>query len=349
MDRLDEGRRFVRRMYLPRTVGLALGALAIGGGLYEVGAPAWVWVLLVVNLFGWPHLAYATALRSRDPYRAELRNMMLDSAFGGAWIAAMHFNLAPSAILVAMLAMDKAAVGGMRFLARCLAAQAAALLLVVAAAGIELELLQSGMAARLAVVPLLMIYPVMVGLTAHRLSRRVRDQNRLLSALSRTDGLTRLLNRQAWEEAAAAEVSRCRRGGGTASLLMLDLDHFKAINDRHGHPAGDAVLRAVAQILRDTLREADVPGRYGGEEFGVVLPDTGAAGAAVVAERVRRRIEAAVLDRRAGIRGTASIGFAELEPQDADCGAWIARADRALYSAKAAGRNRCMHFEAAVP
>jgi diguanylate cyclase len=348
MDRHDEGRRFARRMYLPRTVGLGLGALAIGAGLYEVGAPAWVWVLLVVNLFGWPHVAYAAALRSRNPYRAELRNLMLDSAFGGAWIAAMHFNLAPSAILVATLAMDKAAVGGMKFLARCLLAQAAALIVVAVAAGIELTPLQSGNIARLGIVPLLMIYPVMVALTAYRLAQRVRDQNRLLSALSRTDGLTQLLNRQAWEQAAAAEVSRCRRGGGPASLLMLDIDHFKAINDRHGHPAGDAVLRGVAQILRDTLREEDLPGRYGGEEFGVVLPNTSAAGAAVAAERVRARIEAAVLERRAGIRATASIGFAELGPQDADCAAWIARADRALYAAKAAGRNRCVRFEAVL-
>lgn len=348
MERLEEGRRFVRRMHLPRTVGLVLGALAVGGGLYEVGAPVWVWILLAVHVAGWPHLAYAIALRSRDPYRAELRNLMLDSAFGGAWIAAMHFNLAPSAILVAMLAMDKAAVGGMRFLARCLAAQAAALVVVAAAAGIGPTPVLSGMTARLGVVPLLMVYPVMVGLTAHNLGRRVRAQNRLLAALSRTDGLTELLNRQAWEEAATAEVSRYRRGGGTPSLLMLDIDHFKAINDRYGHPAGDAVLRAVARILRDVLRDEDLPGRYGGEEFGVVLPNTGEAGAAMAAERLRTRIEAAVLERRAGIRATVSIGVAELGPQDANCAAWIARADRALYAAKAAGRNRCVRFEPAL-
>jgi diguanylate cyclase (GGDEF)-like protein len=137
-------------------------------------------------------------------------------------------------------------------------------------------------------------------------------------------------------------VSRYRRGGGTASLLMLDVDHFKAINDRHGHPAGDEVLRSIARILRDTLRQEDLPGRYGGEEFGVVLPGAGAEGAAVVAERLRKRIEAALLERRAGIKATVSIGFAEIGPQDVDCTTWIARADRALYAAKAAGRNRCV-------
>jgi len=344
MDRLEDGRRFVRRMHLPRAAGTALAAVAIGGALYEIGAPLWVWVLLIVNAAGWPHLAYVISLRSRDPYRAELRNLTVDSALGGAWIALMHFNLAPSAILVAMQAMDKAAVGGMRFLGRCLLAQAVTLVVVAVATRIELAPLLSGITARAGSLPLLMIYPVMVALTAHRLGRRVRAQNRLLSDLSRIDGLTQLLNRQAWEEAAMVEVSRSRRSGAPATLLMLDVDHFKAVNDRYGHPAGDAVLRSVARLLRDALREEDVLGRYGGEEFSIVLPNTAAAGAAVAAERLRARIESAVLERGAGIRATVSIGFAELAPEDADCSAWIARADRALYAAKAGGRNRCVRY-----
>ena len=102
---IEEGRRLARRMYVPRMLGLALGAVCIGGGLWEVGVPPWVWALLAFNALVWPHIAYRLARRSRNPMRAELRNLTLDSACGGAWIAAMHFSLAPSLVLVAMLAM----------------------------------------------------------------------------------------------------------------------------------------------------------------------------------------------------------------------------------------------------
>jgi diguanylate cyclase len=142
----------------------------------------------------------------------------------------------------------------------------------------------------------------------------------------------------------SAEFQRSRRHPQLATVLMLDIDHFKAINDRHGHPAGDEVIRSVANMLRDSLREEDVPGRYGGEEFGIVLPNTPAAGAEVIAERVRKRIESATL-ARAGIRATVSIGIAQLDHADADYGAWIAHADRALYAAKERGRNRSVRFE----
>jgi diguanylate cyclase (GGDEF)-like protein len=125
--------------------------------------------------------------------------------------------------------------------------------------------------------------------------------------------------------------------------MMIDIDHFKAINDTHGHPAGDEAIRQVARLLRESLRSHDVSARYGGEEFGVVLPGTDARGTAAIAERLRVRIEAATLVPEHGIRGTVSIGVAMFDPQDADHAAWIARADRALYAAKEAGRNRTMH------
>ena len=341
---IEEGRRFARRMYLPRIAGFLLGAICIGGGLWEIGAPPWVWILLVVYALAWPHLVYLIAARSRDPGRAELRNLMLDSVAGGVWIAAMHFNLAPSAVIVAMQAMDKAAIGGPKLLARCLFAQIAAAVAVAFLLRLEPQLLQSGNVARLASVPLLFIFPIMVGLTAYQLARRVRQQNRELAALSSTDGLTRLPNHTAWLEAVEREFARSKREGHSMAVLMMDLDHFKAVNDQHGHPAGDEVLRGVAEAVRESLRQHDIPGRYGGEEFGVLLPGSDAASAEAIAERIRRKIEWASFAGE--LKVTASIGCAAIHANDLFPASLIARADRALYAAKAAGRNRAMRAAA---
>lgn len=338
----DAGLRFVRRMYLPRRLGLALGGVAIASVLWTNGAGAPLWVLLALSALLWPHAAHWIGRRADDPYAAELRNLTLDSALGGMWIALMKFNLLPSVLLLAMLSMDKLAVGGLRLLARC----TAALVLAGAAAGLLTGFEIRPVSTMLHVagsLPLLVVYPLLVGITTYRLARRVRAQNRELAAMSRTDGLTGLLNRRYWDEAVAAEFQRCKRTGRPVSLLMLDIDHFKAVNDAHGHLVGDEVIRAVARHLRSALRLQDLPGRYGGEEFGVVLPDTALEGAEVIAERVRRRIGDAVLEKT-GVRATVSIGIAALDPAEPSYADWISQADRALYAAKANGRNRCEAF-----
>ena len=264
---------------------------------------------------------------------------MMDSASGGAWIAVIGFSPAPSAVIFAMMAMDKISIGGLPFLARCLAVQAAAAAVVAMMFGVELRSLSS-IVERVATLPLLVVYPIAIGLTTYRLARRVRSQNQTLAMLSSIDGLTGLLNRAHWEAAVAAEFQRCRRIGHASALVMLDIDHFKAINDRYGHPVGDAVIREMAWALRSAVRLHDVPGRYGGEEFGVVLPGTDVAGAELLAERIRTRIEAMVLEPKKGVRATVSLGVAAFDARDADQTDWISRADRALYAAKNSGRNR---------
>src|SRR5258708_25995923 len=276
-------------MYLPRVLGLGVGALCVGGGLLQAAAPLWTWLLLALNCLAWPHLAYRVARRARDPYAAELRNLMLDSAAGGAWVAAIGFNLVPSAVLIGMLAMDKAAVGGMRFLGRCLVAQIAAAAGVASLTGFAFNL-ESDLIAEVAALPLLLLYPVTVGYTAYRLARRVRQQNELLATLSTIDGLTRLMNRTNWEQAAANEFQRCRRMGHSAAVMMLDIDHFKAVNDTHGHQTGDVALQSVASILRVTPKLPHLAGSYGGEEVGVVPPGIDPPRAPALAGRIRQRI-----------------------------------------------------------
>ena len=336
----DEGVRFAQRMRGLRMLGLALGAVCVGGALWAQGAHAVAWAALLANTLVWPHVAYPAARHSANPYRMELRNLTLDSASGGVWMAVIGFSPAPSAVIFAMMAMDKVSIGGLRFLARCLAAQAAGAGVAAAVLGFELHA-PSSTVERLACLPLLVVYPIAIGLTTYHLARRVRSQNQTLAALSSIDGLSGLLNRTHWEGAVAAEFQRCRRIGHASALVMLDIDHFKAINDRYGHPVGDAVIREVAWALRGAVRLHDVPGRYGGEEFGVVLPGTDVAGAEMLAERIRTRIESMVLEPKKGVHATVSLGVAAFDARDADQTDWITRADRALYAAKNSGRNRC--------
>jgi diguanylate cyclase (GGDEF)-like protein len=159
-----------------------------------------------------------------------------------------------------------------------------------------------------------------------------------------TDELTGLFNHRRFQEVMTGEVERARRYGHELGLIMLDIDNFKQVNDRHGHLQGDMVLREVAHVLRQSSREIDEPARYGGEEMAVALPQTDLEGAYRFAERVRRRIEALELPLLVGegvLRVTASFGAASLSAgQEGDKDVLVAAADHALYRAKRAGKNR---------
>ena len=156
-----------------------------------------------------------------------------------------------------------------------------------------------------------------------------------------TDGLTDLPNRRQFEESLASELGRVERFGGSLGLIFADLDDFKQVNDRYGHLAGDDILRAFADVLRETVREIDVPARYGGEEFAVLLPQTDAHGTELVAERIREAMASISVKTFPGavLRVTASFGVATF-PDVATQAALLAAADEALYRAKANGKNQ---------
>ncbi len=167
-----------------------------------------------------------------------------------------------------------------------------------------------------------------------------------LEMVSRVDGLTQLFNRSHWQSRLAEEFSRAGRYQAPLSLVMFDLDHFKSVNDTHGHLGGDAVLVQVSGLIKAALRDSDIAGRYGGEEFGIVLPNTNAEGARVVAERLRNTIQATPVSfDKILIPVTASIGISEFSLQLKDAEEFIANADAALYQAKESGRNRVMIYD----
>ncbi len=155
------------------------------------------------------------------------------------------------------------------------------------------------------------------------------------------DALTGLRLKQRFLDTAPAEVRRAKRYGRRLSLLMLDIDHFKLINDRHGHPAGDSVLAEVGRVLRSRMREYDLVARYGGEEFVVLLPEADLAAARRVAESLREAIGAISVPGDGGnIRPTISCGVVELLDTDSGVEDLVRRGDAALYEAKRSGRNR---------
>ena len=162
-----------------------------------------------------------------------------------------------------------------------------------------------------------------------------------LAAAARTDPKTGLLNATAWQREADAEVARAQRTNAPLALLLVDVDHFKRVNDSHGHLIGDEVLRALATELRQQVRESDVVGRFGGEEFTVLLPRTDDVGAYGIAERLRANaanLSVAAADARINV--TVSIGVAVLGQHGNDLFELLAAADVALYRAKDAGRDQ---------
>jgi diguanylate cyclase len=166
------------------------------------------------------------------------------------------------------------------------------------------------------------------------------EELRTQQSEARTDALTKLANRRAFDAAMEKNVEGFARQGNPFSMLIFDVDHFKKFNDTHGHQAGDEVLRAVGRTLQKTVKSTDLPCRYGGEEFAVIMPNTHAKHARIAAERVRQGIQQMEV-RFEGkcLRVTASVGVAELGPGE-DAAKLIRRADDAVYASKEAGRNR---------
>lgn len=175
-------------------------------------------------------------------------------------------------------------------------------------------------------------------------NRRAFSLEQALMREARTDALTRLPNRRSMEETALAELRRQARAGRPTALVLCDIDHFKQINDEYGHDAGDRTIRAVADCLGDVVRGTDTLGRWGGEEFLAILPETTAGEAAALAERMRVAVEGVRIPGVGRLRATVSLGVASAVPaafvtDAASFDAILKRADSALYRAKAGGRN----------
>ncbi|MGV8923662.1 MAG: diguanylate cyclase [Thermomonas sp.] len=329
---------FPRRVYRFRALGMGLGILPISVVLTELGVswPAWTWAVL--SCLVWPHIAYQLSSRSGDPFRAELRNLSLDSAFAGSLVPLMHFNLLPSVVLLTMASADKINTGVRGLLVRSLPGMLIGAVVMGALTGFAMQPATS-MPVLLATLPIMVIHTLAVSLGSYQLIRKVQSQNARLDELSRVDSLTGLESRGHWQEQAGLLLSSYCTGKSAASMLLIDADHFKQVNDRHGHASGDDVLRAIGVAITANLPPGSHAGRIGGDEFAVALPIPADA-AMEVANGILARVATLEFPQVAALRCSVSIGIAEPVAEDPSLRTWLEAADHALYRAKAAGRNR---------
>lgn len=327
-----------KRVYRFRALGMGLGFLPLVAVLLELQAPwlAWLWAAACCVL--WPHLAYRLAARSKDPARMEVRNLVVDSLLAGSLVPVMHFNLLPSAVLMTVVTADKINTGVRGLWLRSLPAMAAGLLVAGALTGFKVNLATS-LQVMLTSLPLLVIHTLAVSASGYQLIRRVQKQNIRLDDLRRHDSLTGLESRGHWQEQVGALLDRYAAGTQPASMLLVDVDLFKGINDHHGHATGDDVLRGIAGVIRGAVPEGSHAGRVGGDEFAAAVP-VSLLDAHRIAEQIRIGVDALDFPRQSPLRCSVSIGIAEPPAGGEGLRAWMEAADRALYRAKAGGRNR---------
>lgn len=328
-----------RRIYPLRILGMGLGGMVVGVVLWERHASVTAWLVMVLPAFVWPHVAYLITRHSADPYRAETRNLLIDSALAASFVPLMHFNLLPSVLLLTLTMVDKITTGIRGLWARALPA-----MLVGGLAGAALADLhwapETSMRVMVACLPVMALHTLSVSMVSYQLIRQSARHNQMLDELRRVDALTGLFGRGHWQEQAEAALRRHHASNEPACMLMLDIDHFKEINDAHGHTVGDEVIRALAHVVRGNVRAGDCAGRYGGDEFAIVLPGMLAKDALAIAHRIREQTEGVRLRSLPGVRITSSIGVAPADHRHSNLRAWIDAADAALYAAKNGGRNR---------
>lgn len=324
-----------RFIYL-RSFGFATGSMGVAAALFDHGASTATIVLMLACCGIWPWVARHRVIGAERPQRVEHRNLVIDTGLAGFWVAVAGFDLVPTVMFVSLMGMDRMVEGGWQLVGRAMASMAAMALVGWAVGGFAFNP-HSSLVTMLWCLPFLVMYPLALGWVAWLITGRVRRRKRELEQDSQSDFQTGLASRRHWHDEVGSQVRRFRRYGTPAVVMMVDIDHFKRVNDAAGHVAGDDVLAAVARCITAGLGVLDTAGRYGGDEFGIVLPGVQAAQARELAERLRRTVAGHVSVQ--GVPVSLSIGLAELVPGLESVKTWVAAADAALYRAKLDGRD----------
>ncbi|MCM2289830.1 MAG: diguanylate cyclase [Sulfuritalea sp.] len=358
--------------YRVRVIAFALVGVPIALHILPRGPGLLMWALFALQFVAYPHLMQWRTSRAGNPARAELDNLIVDSVLCGAWAAGLGFPLWISTALFLANLLNHTITRGISGVLICPLAFISGTLVSTTVIAFHMSTDTSGLVTLASIIGLA-IYLSLMGIEFFTYVRQLREVQEAVDRQKRTledanaalyeqidkihdlqemlrdqanrDSLTGLFNRRYLEGTLDREMARCKREGAPLSMLLLDLDHFKLVNDSYGHQAGDEVLRVFSRVLQDNARTEDIVCRYGGEEFLLVLPKMPLA---IARERAAQLLtlfrETSVAFEELHIPITTSIGIAAT-PEHSDSAEGLIRcADQALYNAKSRGRDQAVAF-----
>lgn len=366
----------VRMHYRMRTASFTASFVGMAIQMWDKAYGQGAWILLVLQFLIYPQLVFWHARRAVNPLQAELKNMLLDSLLFGMWVAALGFPLWIAFTLYISSTLNNTISRGVWGIVSASLLFASGALLSIAVVGFRLSP-ETEMATVLMCMVFLPMYLLTIGNVSFTRNRKLRETRKKLQlgelALLRAneelrkqldeidllqqqlheqvirDPLTGLYNRRYLDTTLLRELARCKREQRSLSLMMVDIDHFKTINDRYGHQAGDEVLKQIGCLLCDDARAEDVACRYGGEEFLLLQPNMPLDVSQERAEALRAACSAMTFRfQEFRIQTTISIGIASYPEHETSPDQLAHRADLALYRAKTEGRNRVIVFDQAI-
>ncbi|KAA8731175.1 diguanylate cyclase [Acinetobacter qingfengensis] len=330
-------RSFLLRMFIMRQLGTSLCFLSISSVLVEMNYPSWVLFLLGVNALLWPSIAYFCSSNHPYPIKTEYRLLSLDGLAAGVWVAVMGLSPFPSLIILAILLADRYAAGGLRLLKNVVITLTLGFFVTWIILGFPINFKFQPHTV-LMTLPLATIYLLALSVVLRQIFVTLEQKTKELEQLALTDTRLQIANRRHFESCIEEIFNQDNKKRHTAYLLIIDIDHFKRVNDNYGHEIGDALLMTISTIIRKTVNTHDIPARFGGDELAIIAFRNNVMDIKYLAEEILKQIHLVKLEGHDSFYLSASIGIAPVGDV-ATSSEWFRKADQALYHVKRSGRN----------